>query len=103
MAGTACMPCMQGERLSKANLCSCILKTRVPSSMACVSGTGKPLGSSTAFTRTCGSLSGGHHGVLGQSSCSPHHALCKKMNRTQMCQGYLKVPKEGKRGPFLLE
>jgi len=35
--------------------------------MACVSGTGKPLGSSTAFTRTFGSLSGGHHGV-GPSS-----------------------------------
>ena len=30
--------------------------------MACVSGTGKPLGSSTAFTRTCGSLSDGWEG-----------------------------------------
>src|SRR5438045_3823000 len=83
MAGTACMPCMQGERLSKANLCSCILKTRVPSPMVCVSGTGKPLGSSPAFTRTFWSLSGGHHG----RGAALRHALPAKILWSKECLG----------------
>jgi len=40
--------------------------------MACVSGTGKPLGSSPAFTRTFWSLSGGHHGRAVIMLTAPH-------------------------------
>ena len=71
------MHAMHARRASlEANLCSCILKTRVPSSMACISGTGNPLGSSTAFTRTCGSLSGCPQGASLLYTTAPQADAC---------------------------
>ena len=50
------------ELLERANLCHDTPNLLVPNRIFCVSGLGKPLGSSTASTRTSWSLSGGHHG-----------------------------------------
>src|SRR5437870_4446704 len=55
------------ELLERANLCHDTPNLLVPNRIFCVSGLGKPLGSSTASTRTSWSLSGGHHGGMRSS------------------------------------